>query len=108
MAAQTQADDETIFNELQKLLIRYNNYQLSYASLSAVTALGEFSRMNLPGVSQVTVNAKLYGIALIRHCKICLKWLLRKFRCDHEAEEGYLNLFMATVSYYPIPFTYVL
>ena len=50
MAAQTQADNETIFVELEKLLERHT-YELSYASLPTVTAWGEFSRMNLPGVS---------------------------------------------------------
>ena len=62
MTAPTQTDDETIFTELQELIVRHN-FQLSYASLPTATAWGEFSRMNLPGVSHcecmlVNVTAK--------------------------------------------------
>ena len=44
------ADDKTIFAELQELIVRHN-FQLYYASLPTATAWGEFSRMNLPGIS---------------------------------------------------------
>ena len=68
MAAQTQTDDETIFNELQELIVRHN-FQLSYASLPTATAWGEFSRMNLLGVS---------------HCECMLVNVIVKF-----AQNGY-------------------
>ena len=67
MAAQTRADDETIFAELQE--IDRKTYFSTYASLPTATAWGEFSRMNLPGVS---------------HCECMLVDVIAKF-----AQNGY-------------------
>ena len=67
MVVQTRAD-ETIFAELQELIVRHNS-QLSSALLPTATAWGEPSRMNLPGVS---------------HCECMCTIVIAKF-----AQNGY-------------------
>ena len=88
MRTQTRADDKTIFAELQNLLVRHD-HQRSYASLATVTAWGEFSRVNLSGVSRCECK-----IICTCHCEICQKWLSRELRCVRIAEVEQLLMHM--------------
>ena len=91
MAAQAQADDETIFAELQNLLIRhkYQRTCLYFTALTA-TAWGEFLRVNLSRVSHC--QYKIIYMHNDIHCKIYTKWLSYKIRCNRKAKVA--ELFM--------------